>query len=85
MKKLINILRFISEGNFTKDERINKMMTNVFFEKTTFESIELFEEFKRRFEQELKKRNLDAQIESSDIEAHFRQTKQIEVTNPQIL
>lgn len=85
MKKFIHLLKFLSEGDFTTDERINKMMTNVFFEKTTLESIDLFEKFKEKYESELRKRNIDALIENSDIEAYFRQTKKIEVINPEIV
>lgn len=85
MKKILNILRFISEGHFTNDERVNKMMVNVFFEKSTLESIELFDSFKEKYEQELRKRNITALIENSDIEAYFKQTKKIEVNNPEIV
>lgn len=88
MKNLKTFIRTVSDSlqETPNDElRLNTMMQNIFNEKTTFESIELFEEFKKRFENELSKRNLDAQIESSDVDAYFRKTKQIEVTNPIIL
>lgn len=65
--------------------RLNTMMQNVFNEKTTLESIDLFEKFKEKYESELRKRNIDALIENSDIEAYFRQTKKIEVINPEIV
>lgn len=65
--------------------RLNNMMTNIFSDRSTVQSIELFERLKTKYEQELKQRNLNALIENSDIDAYFNQTKQIEVINPQIV
>lgn len=82
-----NILKQFSEAlqeNTSDEMRINNMMSNIFNEKTTHQSIELFDAFKSRYEQELKQRNLNALIENSDIDAYFNKTKDIEVINPQI-
>ena len=69
----------------TDEMRLTNMMTNVFGDRSTVQSIELFERFKAKYEAELKERNLNALIENSDIDAYFNKTKQIEVYDPKIL
>lgn len=85
MKKALSLLKIITSSESQDDLRINSLMANIFHEKTTIESIDLFEKFKARYESELSRRNLDAMIESSDIDAYFNQTKKIEVNQPIIL
>lgn len=75
MKKLLKLLKFLSTETTQDDLRLNSLMSTVFFDKTTIESIDLFERFKTAYEAELKKRKLDALIENSDIEAYFNKTK----------
>lgn len=85
MKNFKSIIKTVSDSlqeTPNSELTISNIMGNLFNERTTLESIELFEELKKRFEKELSRRNLDAQIQSSDIDAYFRQTKQIEVNNP---
>lgn len=85
MKKLQKLLKFLSTETTQDDLRLNTLMSCVFDEKTTIESIDLFERFKTSYEAELKKRNLNALIENSDIEAYFNRTKEIKVINPVIV
>lgn len=62
-----------------KEFEVNNLLSILFNEKSTNDSIEIFAELKLRFENELKKRNLNALIEKSDIEAYFKNTKEIPV------
>jgi len=80
MKK--QIIEFINSLDSVQDStefRINKMMAATFTGKNTHEAIEMFEQYKKAFEIELKARNLNALIENSDIDSYFKNVKEIEV------
>ena len=78
-KQLIAFVNSLDDTKETNEFRINKMLCATFEGKKTNEAIDLFNDFKKRFEAELKERNLNAMIENSDIDSYFKNTKEIEV------
>ena len=53
------------------DIAVNGLMKITFNEKSTFQSIQIKEKFLKKFNQEIIKRNLDAQIEVADCENYL--------------
>lgn len=86
MKKLLKrLIEAIELEGQTDDFRTNQMLNCTFTGKTTNESIKIFESYKKSFEAELSKRNLNAEIERSDIDNYFENTKAIKVNNFEIV
>lgn len=73
------ISRLLEPQTESNEKRVSNMLNNIFAEKSTFESILIFNQFEKEFKNELSKRNLNAEIEISDINAHFRKANEIEV------
>lgn len=73
MKKLLIIFTeaFKSDENFERQQIVNNLMNLIFKEKETAESIKLFEDFKKKFEQEIAKRGIDGLIENTICEEYF--------------
>lgn len=74
MKKIILIFQeaFKSDENFEREQIVNSLMTVIFKDKETKQSIQLFQDFKKKFEQEIAKRGIDGLIEHTNCEDYFR-------------
>lgn len=52
--------------------QLNALMKIVFKDKKTFEAINLMEQFKVKFDQEIAKRGIESAIENNDCEDYFQ-------------
>jgi hypothetical protein len=69
---------FKNDEVFENEQTINSLMNLIFKEKKTDVSIKLFENFKKKFEQEIAKRGIDSLIEHTTCSEYFyKSTKQI--------
>ena len=78
MKK---IFLFIGEAlkpdeNIERDQAVNSLMTLIFKDKKTEDSIKEFEEFKNKFDQEIANRGINALIEHTTCEEYFDRVNQ---------
>lgn len=66
---------FKSDENFEHLQVINSLMATTFNEKTTSDSIRIFEDFKKEFEVEIATRGIDSLIENTTCEEYFKRSK----------
>lgn len=60
-----------TDDTHEKEQTLNSLMTLIFKDKKTVDSIKIFEDFKKKFEQEIAKRGIDALIEHATCEKYF--------------
>jgi hypothetical protein len=77
MRKIFLIIEgaFKPDENFEREQAVNSLMNLIFKEKKTADSIKIFEDFKKKFDQEIAKRGIDGLIEHTICEEYFDRTQ----------
>lgn len=73
MKKIFITVQnaFKSDETFEHEQTVNSLMNLIFKEQKTQSSIKLFEDFKRKFEQEIATRGIESLIEHTTCQEYF--------------
>lgn len=77
--RLTNYLNFLT-GVKNQNENLQDLKIIIFRDKTTAESINLFLELKRDFEEELSKRKLEAINENNNVSSYFNRRANLPYT-----